>query len=87
MPTMNVSLTSKMADFVAREVASGDYASASELVRDALRLLQREREIEREKIEALRAAIDVGWRQADRGEFSELDLDAIAQAVLKETAA
>lgn len=87
MPTMNVSLTSKMADFVAREVASGDYASASELVRDALRLLQREREIEREKIEALRAAIDVGLRQADRGEFSELDLDAIAQAVLKETAA
>jgi antitoxin ParD1/3/4 len=87
MPTMNVSLTSKMADFVAREVASGDYASASELVRDALRLLQREREIEREKIEALRAAIHVRWEQAERGEFSELDLDAIARAVLKETAA
>lgn len=87
MPTMNVSLTSKMADFVAREVASGDYASASELVRDALRLLHREREIEREKIEALRAAIHVGWEQAERGEFSELDRDAIARAVLKETAA
>ena len=33
---MNVNLTQEMADFVSSELASGDYASASELVREAL---------------------------------------------------
>ena len=38
--TKNVSLTSELELFIARQVASGRYRSASEVVRAALRLLE-----------------------------------------------
>jgi antitoxin ParD1/3/4 len=40
--TMNVSLVPELERFVAETVASGRYRSASELVRAALRLLEKE---------------------------------------------
>jgi len=52
---MNVSLTSELERFVRESVASGHYKSASEVVRDALRLLQeihREREMRQQSTEA-----------------------------------
>lgn len=85
MPTMNVNLTSEIAEFVSSEVASGDYATASELVRDALRLLRRERDVEAQKLEILRRKIDVGLEQAERGEFSKRSVMEIADAVLAES--
>jgi antitoxin ParD1/3/4 len=84
MPTMNVNLTPEMAEFVAGELATGDYASASELVRDALRMLRRDRDIEREKAEILRREIDVAVGQAERGEFSNRGVMDIASSVLRE---
>ena len=38
--SLNVSLTPELADYIAAQVATGRYHSASEVVRDALRLLQ-----------------------------------------------
>lgn len=38
--SLNVSLTPELAAWIAAQVASGRYRSASEVVRDALRLLQ-----------------------------------------------
>ena len=84
MPTMNVNLTPEMAEFVSDELGSGDYASASELVRDALRALRRDRDIEREKIEILRRKLDIGIQQAERREFSTRSVDEIAAGVLSE---
>ncbi|QRM34093.1 type II toxin-antitoxin system ParD family antitoxin [Microvirga sp. VF16] len=43
---MNVSITPKLEQFVAARVASGQYQSASEVVRAALRLLIREEKIQ-----------------------------------------
>ncbi len=84
MPTMNVSLTPEMADYVAAELQTGEYVSASELVRDALRALRRDREVEREKMEMLRSAIDVGLDQVARGEFSNRSVaDILADAVAR----
>jgi antitoxin ParD1/3/4 len=40
--SLNVSLTRELADYVGDRVRSGRYRSASEVVRTALRLLQRE---------------------------------------------
>ena len=82
MPTMNVSLTADMADYVSKELASGEYASASEVVRDALRSHRRDREIEREKLAILRSAVEVGIAHADRGEFGERSVSEIARGVL-----
>jgi antitoxin ParD1/3/4 len=84
MPTMNVNLTPEMAEFVESELATGDYASASELVRDTLRLLRRDRDIESEKAEILRRAIDQAISQAERREFSQRSVSDIAESVLRE---
>lgn len=84
MPTMNVNLTQEMADFVESQLASGDYVTASELVRDALRILRRDREIESEKTEILRRAIDQAISQAERGEFSGRSVTEIVESVLRE---
>ncbi len=62
---MNVSLTPELEELVRRKVESGMYGSASEVVREALRLLE---ERDREKLARLRAAIAVAEEQVARGE-------------------
>jgi len=84
MPTMNVSLTDEMVKFVETQIAGGDYVSASEVVRDALRVLKHEREMEAEELRILREEIQIGIDAADRGEFSELTLEDMFQAALRE---
>ncbi|MCP3959872.1 MAG: type II toxin-antitoxin system ParD family antitoxin [bacterium] len=66
--TLNVSLTPKLSDFVAATVASGRYLSASEVVREGLRLLE-EREVMRQTgLEEARQKIAAGLASLDRGE-------------------
>ncbi len=70
---MNVSLTPALEQFVQEKVASGRYNSASEVVREALRLLGDHEELRRIKLEALRKDIAVGIEQLDRGESIDGD--------------
>lgn len=86
MPTMNVSLTADIADFVEGELATGDYASASEVVRDALRMLRRDRAIEQEKLVILRREITSALDQVDGGRLSDRTIMDIAAAVEREEA-
>ncbi len=68
MPTRNINLTEHLDHFVARQVASGRYSNASEIVREALRLLE-EREQERNaKLKVLRAAAKQGFDEIDQGQ-------------------
>jgi antitoxin ParD1/3/4 len=60
MPTRNVNLTDELDRFVLGKVESGQYENASEVVRAALRTLDREDKLNQAKLEALRAAIDAG---------------------------
>lgn len=60
MPTRNVNLTDELDRFVLRKVESGRYENASEVVRAALRTLEREEEQYEAKLAVLRAAIDEG---------------------------
>jgi antitoxin ParD1/3/4 len=60
MPTRNVNLTDELDRFVLKKVASGRYENASEVVRDALRSLEREEQTYEAKLSALRKAIDEG---------------------------
>ena len=60
MPTRNVNLTDELERFVRQKVESGRYENASEVVRAALRRLEREEQQDEAKPAALRAAIDEG---------------------------
>lgn len=75
MPTMNVSLTPQLDQLVRAKVESGLYTSASEVVREALRLLDEQDRVRQQRLEELRAAIDVGLGQLDRGESTPWDKD------------
>lgn len=84
MPTMNISLTTELAKFVEREVKSGSYGSASELVRESLRMLEREKEVQEEKHALLKAAVQAGIDQADANEFSPRSIDEIIRAAMND---
>jgi antitoxin ParD1/3/4 len=60
MPTRNVNLTPELDSFVLKRVESGRFENASEVVRTALRTLEREERFYEAKLAALRAAIDEG---------------------------
>lgn len=66
---MNVSLTPELERLVNEKVESGLYQTASEVVREALRLLK-ERDHAREQ---LRGDVQVGFDALDRGEGRTYD--------------
>ncbi len=68
---MNVSVGKDFEEFVKGKVASGDYASVSEVVRDGLRLLKEKELILEAKLQSLRGEIQKGIDQADNGEFRD----------------
>lgn len=65
---MNVSLTAELEDFVHQKVRSGRYHSASEVVREALRLLEDRDEMRGLRLEEMRRKIAAGLESLDRGE-------------------
>jgi antitoxin ParD1/3/4 len=65
---MNVSLTPELDDFIRLQVETGLYQSASEVVRDGLRLLMDREQIRRLRIDELRKKIAIGIEELDRGE-------------------
>lgn len=80
---LSIALTPDMATLVRQAVESGDYASASEVVRDALRDWKLKRAFDREMVEELRRL----WQEGIDGGLAEpLDMEAIkreARARLK----
>ena len=64
---MNVSLTPELERLITEKVDAGSYQTASEVVRDALRLLK----LRDEGLVQLRRDIQAGFDQIERGEFSE----------------
>jgi len=60
MPTRNVNLTEELDRFVRVKIKSGRYENASEVVRAALRNLEREEKEYEAKLDALRNAIAEG---------------------------
>jgi antitoxin ParD1/3/4 len=73
MATMNISLTPQLEKLVHDRVKSGRYTSASEVIRDALRLLD-----SRDRGTAqLNADVEAGLRQLDAGQSRPFDADAV----------
>jgi antitoxin ParD1/3/4 len=65
---VNVSLTPELEKLIYEKVRSGLYNSASEVIREALRLLHERDQVRQQELEALRAKINRGLEQLDRGE-------------------
>jgi antitoxin ParD1/3/4 len=71
---LNVSLTEELVSYVKSKVQSGRYTSSSEVVREALRIMEKQEHQEAEKLRWLREA----WRDGeDSGDFTALDPDEI----------
>jgi antitoxin ParD1/3/4 len=70
---MNVSLTPELERLVQEKVESGLYNSASEVIREALRLLLEQDELRRLRREELQRQIMVGIEQLNEGRTVVLD--------------
>ena len=80
---MNVSLPEELANFVRDKVSTGRYGSSSEVVREALRLMERTEQQAAEKLAALRQAWKDGIDSGDAGEIDFAALKTEARARLK----
>ena len=72
--TMNINLPPQIEDMVRQKVASGFYSSASEVVREGLRLIEERDSVHRAKLEALRMEIYKGLHS---GPAAPLDIENI----------
>lgn len=79
--TMNVSLPTRLRRYVDAKLESGRYGSASEVVREALRLLEQTELHEKKSLSGARRQIAVGLRQLDRGDLVD------GESVFREIAA
>ena len=74
---MNVSLTPQLEDYIKQKVAKGMYNSVSEVVREALRLMEERDALQAMKLETLRKDIHQGLELLDKGVGKPLDMKAI----------
>ena len=87
---MNVSLTPELEEMVAQKVKSGLYNSASEVVREGLRLVREQDQLREIRLNELRAEIQKGIDSLERGEgrrynsaqelFDELRAEGMARS-------
>lgn len=80
---MKVQLTPELEKVVREKVASGLYLDEGEVVRDAIRLLDRQDRIDEEKLHQLRAAIQAGLDDVDAGRYTEIGSDEELDAFFK----
>ncbi|MEC3908963.1 type II toxin-antitoxin system ParD family antitoxin [Sphingobium sp. CR2-8] len=85
---MTVTMPAEMAAFVKSIVETGDYASTSEVVREAIRDLKAKRSQQVQQLEALRNDIAKGLADIGAGRLVPFDTDAIVargRALLADT--
>lgn len=74
---MTITLPPDMANVVKGAVAAGDYASASEVVREALRDWKLKRSVQIMELEGLKSDIDKGLSDIAAGRIKAFDTAAI----------
>lgn len=87
MPIQNADITEAQAEFIRHCVDSGEYSSASELVREALQLLQQHMDDNAARMESLSRSFESAREAYARGEYVELasekDFEAAHQDVCR----
>lgn len=74
---MTITLPEDMADVVRTAVDTGDYASASEVVREALRDWKLKRALLLKELESLKGDIDKGLADVAEGRIKDFDAERI----------
>lgn len=69
MPTRNIVLTDHQSNLIERLVSSGRYQNASEVLREGIRLIEARDADEQARLEALRAAVQVGIDDIEAGRY------------------
>lgn len=77
MATRNVVLSEHQHELVEALVRSGRYQNASEVLREGLRLLEREEAEEAGKVAVLRRAAEEGWSDLASGRFDDVDDESL----------
>ena len=72
--TMNINLTPQLEQMVRQKVSSGLYTSASEVIREALRLMEEQDRIRAAKLDQLRADIQEGLDSGDSKPWNPEDI-------------
>jgi antitoxin ParD1/3/4 len=76
---LTITLPSEMAAVVKGAVEGGDYASSSEVVREALRDWKLKRALQLQELAALKADIDKGLTDLAAGRVQDFDADRIIE--------
>lgn len=76
---MTITLPSEMAATVKSAVEGGDYASSSEIVREALRDWKMKRALQLQELTALKADIDKGLSDVAEGRVKDFNADRIIE--------
>ena len=71
---LNVSLPKELEARVREHVASGLYGSASEVIREALRLFETYQSVQQTRLAALKADIDQGLADVEAGRVSPVNM-------------
>ncbi|MGQ0741342.1 MAG: type II toxin-antitoxin system ParD family antitoxin [Alphaproteobacteria bacterium] len=77
---MNVSLTPALEKLVQQKVESGLYNNASEVIREALRLMKQSEEVRRAKLKRLKAALAKGEADVASGRMATLESEEEIEA-------
>ena len=80
---MNVSLTPELEKYIQKQVSSQRYQTASEVVRQAIRMMQLQEDYDRVRLHALRHGIKVGLEDIKRGDFIEIRNEKNQQSLLR----
>lgn len=78
---MNVSLTPELEQLVNKKVKSGLYHSASEVIREGLRLLKEQDDMRQSRLNQLRTEVEIGAEQIRRGQYTDYDVDNLQPLV------
>jgi antitoxin ParD1/3/4 len=76
---MTITMPADMAALIKAAVDAGDYASTSEVVRDALRQWKMRRAIQMQEIAALKSDIDKGLADVAAGRVKDFDKKKIVE--------
>lgn len=77
--SLNVSLPPELENRVRQHVESGLYSSASEVIREALRLFEAYQSVQAASLASLKAELDQGVADIAAGRVRELDGNALKQ--------